>query len=117
MLDACGGREGDADLAAASFAEAHEVLDQPYSQGIEDRAYLRAVVWLNLANLRATQPADIAILFRSRESHREFESALERRGVLTYVYKGQGFFEAAEIHVGSMQRRAPKGPSCIATGT
>ena len=46
---------------------------------------------------RAAQPADIAILFRSRESHREFEAALERRGVPTYVYKGLGFFEADEI--------------------
>jgi ATP-dependent helicase/nuclease subunit A len=46
---------------------------------------------------RPAQPADIAILFRSRESHREFESALERRGVQTYVYKGLGFFEADEI--------------------
>ena len=46
---------------------------------------------------RAARPADIAILFRSRESHREFESALERRGVQTYVYKGLGFFEADEI--------------------
>ena len=47
---------------------------------------------------RATgAPADIAILFRSRDSHREFEKALERRGVPTYVYKGLGFFDADEI--------------------
>jgi ATP-dependent exoDNAse (exonuclease V) beta subunit len=46
---------------------------------------------------RVAQPADIAILFRSRESHREFEAALERRGVQTYVYRGLGFFEADEI--------------------
>ena len=46
---------------------------------------------------RAAQPADIAILFRSRDSHREFEAALERRGVSTYVYKGLGFFDADEI--------------------
>jgi ATP-dependent helicase/nuclease subunit A len=46
---------------------------------------------------RAAQPADIAILFRSRDSHREFEAALERRVVQTYVYKGLGFFEADEI--------------------
>jgi ATP-dependent exoDNAse (exonuclease V) beta subunit len=32
---------------------------------------------------RDAQPADIAILFRSRDSHRDFESALERRGVST----------------------------------
>jgi ATP-dependent helicase/nuclease subunit A len=46
---------------------------------------------------RPAQPADIAVLFRSRESHREFERALERRGIATYVYKGLGFFEADEI--------------------
>jgi tetratricopeptide (TPR) repeat protein len=52
------GREGDADLAAASLAEALAVLDQVYSAGIEDRPYLRAVVWLNLANVRAMQASD-----------------------------------------------------------
>ena len=41
--------------------------------------------------------ADIAILFRSRDSHREFEAALDRRGISTYVYKGLGFFDADEI--------------------
>ena len=46
---------------------------------------------------RAAKPADIAILFRSRDSHREFEAALERRGISTYVYKGLGFFDADEI--------------------
>jgi ATP-dependent exoDNAse (exonuclease V) beta subunit len=46
---------------------------------------------------RAAQAADVGILFRSRESHREFEAALERRGVSTYVYKGLGFFDAPEI--------------------
>ena len=47
--------------------------------------------------VRQIKPADVAILFRSRESHREFEAALERRAVQTYVYKGLGFFEADEI--------------------
>jgi ATP-dependent exoDNAse (exonuclease V) beta subunit len=46
---------------------------------------------------RAITPADIAILFRTRDSHREFEDALERRGVASYVYKGLGFFDADEI--------------------
>jgi len=46
---------------------------------------------------REARPADIAVLFRSRDSHREFEKALERRGVSTYVYKGLGFFDADEI--------------------
>jgi hypothetical protein len=34
------------------------VLDQEYSQGVEDRPYLRAVVLLNLANVRALQASD-----------------------------------------------------------
>ncbi len=46
---------------------------------------------------RAVRPGDIAILFRSRESHREFERALSRRSIPTYVYKGLGFFDAEEI--------------------
>jgi ATP-dependent helicase/nuclease subunit A len=46
---------------------------------------------------RAIRPGDIAILFRTRESHREFEDALERYGMPSYVYKGLGFFDADEI--------------------
>lgn len=46
---------------------------------------------------RAAKPADIAILFRSRDSHRDFEAALERRGIATYVYKGLGFFDSDEV--------------------
>jgi ATP-dependent helicase/nuclease subunit A len=46
---------------------------------------------------RETGAADVAILFRSRDSHRDFEAALERRGISTYVYKGLGFFDADEI--------------------
>ncbi len=46
---------------------------------------------------RPVRPGDVAILFRTRESHREFEDALERRGLPSYVYKGLGFFDADEI--------------------
>ncbi len=46
---------------------------------------------------RDVRPSDIAILFRSRVSHREFEEALEARGIPAYVYKGLGFFDADEI--------------------
>ena len=46
---------------------------------------------------REAKSADVAILFRSRDSHRDFEAALDRRGVPTYVYKGLGFFDADEI--------------------
>ena len=54
------GREGDFDLAKASFADALAVLDEQHSHGIEDLAYVRAVVWLNLANLHAMQNSDDA---------------------------------------------------------
>ena len=46
---------------------------------------------------RSARPGDIAILFRSRTSHREFEHELAVLGIPTYVYKGLGFFDADEI--------------------
>ena len=46
---------------------------------------------------RAMAPGDIAILFRSRDSHRDFERELEAVGVPYYVYKGLGFFDADEV--------------------
>jgi ATP-dependent helicase/nuclease subunit A len=46
---------------------------------------------------RSVRPGDIGILFRTRESHREFEAALERHEIRSYVYKGLGFFDADEI--------------------
>ena len=46
---------------------------------------------------RPARPGDIGILFRTRESHREFEEALDARGIPSYVYKGLGFFDADEI--------------------
>ena len=47
--------------------------------------------------VRPARAGDIAILFRSRTSHREFQHALEQRAVPAYVYKGLGFFDADEI--------------------
>ena len=46
---------------------------------------------------RQARPGDIAILFRSRDSHRAFESALEAVGIRAHVYKGLGFFDADEV--------------------
>ena len=46
---------------------------------------------------RPVSAGDIAILFRARESHREFDKALERRSIPAYVYKGLGFFDTDEI--------------------
>ena len=47
--------------------------------------------------MRRAAPGDIAILFRSRETHREFQAALEDRQIPACVYKGLGFFDADEI--------------------
>ena len=46
---------------------------------------------------RAVRAGDVAVLFRTRDSHRELEAALERHGVRAYVYKGLGFFDSDEI--------------------
>lgn len=46
---------------------------------------------------RRATPDDVAILFRARAGHQVFETALERRGIQTYVYKGLGFFDAPEV--------------------
>jgi len=46
---------------------------------------------------RPVRPGDVAILFRTRESHQDYEKALEQRGISAYVYKGLGFFDADEI--------------------
>ncbi len=46
---------------------------------------------------RAVRAGDVGILFRTRESHREFEAALARLNIRSYVYKGLGFFDADEI--------------------
>jgi tetratricopeptide (TPR) repeat protein len=48
---------GDPADAASAFTEALAVLDNAYSADIPDRDYLRGVVWLNLANLQAADPA------------------------------------------------------------
>ena len=46
---------------------------------------------------RRPTPGDVAILFRSRDTHREFQAALEARAIPAFVYKGLGFFDADEI--------------------
>ena len=53
-------RNEDGDIAAAvdAFADSIAVLDHESSQGIEDRDRLRAVVWVNLANLRSLESSD-----------------------------------------------------------
>jgi hypothetical protein len=51
------GLEGDAAAAAEAFNDAIAILDLEHSAAIPDRDYLRTVVWLNLANLRAAEDA------------------------------------------------------------
>ncbi len=46
---------------------------------------------------RPVRAGDVAILFRTRESHRDYEQALEALGISAYVYKGLGFFDADEV--------------------
>jgi ATP-dependent helicase/nuclease subunit A len=72
--------------AEATAAEIHRML----AAGVTVRDRESGVA-------RAIRPGDIAILFRTRESHREFEAALERRAIRSYVYQGLGFFDADEI--------------------
>jgi len=75
-------------VAANADAVADEIVRLIGSAAVRDRTTGVA---------RTAKAADVAILFRSRDSHRDFESALERRGVPTYVYKGLGFFDADEV--------------------
>jgi len=49
------GEDGDIGEAAGAFADSIAVLDHEHSQGIDDRDRLRAVVWVNLANLRSLE--------------------------------------------------------------
>ena len=91
---------GPADDPALGSSSATPCSTPPSAVGGRDRpaAVGRRPCATGRRASRATPaPADIAILFRSRDSHREFEAALERRGVSTYVYKGLGFFDADEM--------------------
>jgi ATP-dependent helicase/nuclease subunit A len=76
------------DIDACADAVAAEVVRVLEHQSVRDR---------ETGVLRRARPGDIAVLFRSRESHREFERALERRGLPACVYRGLGFFDADEI--------------------
>jgi ATP-dependent helicase/nuclease subunit A len=76
------------DLEQCAAAVANEIARLIESETIRDRESGVA---------RTATPGDMAILFRSRTSHREFQQALEARGIPAYVYKGLGFFDADEI--------------------
>ena len=76
------------DLGATSDAVASEIEKLLRGETVRDR---------QTGIRRQAMPGDIAILFRSREGHRQFEEALESLDIPTYVYKGLGFFDADEI--------------------
>lgn len=78
-------------MSAAADGVGEEVLRILTDGTVRDRA---------TGVVRRARPADIAILFRARDAHREFEKALEQRGISTYVYKGLGFFDADEVQDG-----------------
>jgi len=78
-----------ADVAACARAVAGEIAS------LVDRGAL--VRDRDTGVRRPIQPGDVAVLFRSRDSHREFERELERASLPFYVYKGLGFFDADEI--------------------
>ncbi len=86
----------DGALGLAMGADVDEVVDS-VSTEIERLLASGYVRDIRSGERRSVQKSDIAILFRSRESHREFEAALEARGIPAYVYKGLGFFDADEI--------------------
>lgn len=84
-------------LGVASAATATETADLVAAEVVRVVASGETVRDPETGVRRPARPGDVAILFRSRDSHREYERALEARGVPTYVYKGLGFFEADEI--------------------
>ncbi len=77
---------GVADHAEAVAAEIRRLLDSQALVRDPDTGVARPI-----------SPRDIGILFRTKDSHQDFEKALERRQIPSYVYKGLGFFEADEI--------------------
>jgi len=96
IVDDGGPREDGAPVQLVAGHSVHETAEQAADEIV--RLLGGAIVRDRATGVRrAAGPADIAILFRSRDSHRDFEAALERRGVPTYVYKGLGFFDADEV--------------------
>jgi ATP-dependent helicase/nuclease subunit A len=76
------------DLKGAARAVAAEIGRLLTSGAVRDR---------QTGVARAVWPGDVAILFRSRDGHQEFEAALEGEGIPSYVYKGLGFFDTEEV--------------------
>jgi ATP-dependent exoDNAse (exonuclease V) beta subunit len=81
-------------VAAPGVADHAEAVAAEIRRLIDSQALVRDPA---TGVARPISPRDIGILFRTKESHQDFEKALERRRIPSYVYKGLGFFEADEI--------------------
>ena len=81
-------------VAAPSVADHAEAVAAEIRRLLDTGAFVRDPA---TGEPRPIRPRDIGILFRTKDSHQDFEKALERRHIPSYVYKGLGFFEADEI--------------------
>jgi ATP-dependent helicase/nuclease subunit A len=94
------GRETHPEAAAplgVAVAPSHGALAEAVADEIVRLLGSATVRDRDTGERRPARSGDVAILFRVREGHREYERALAARGVPTYVYKGLGFFDADEI--------------------
>ena len=81
-------------VAAPSVTEHADAVAAEIRRLLDSEAAVRDPA---TGELRPMTPKDIGILFRTKDSHQDFEKALERQHIPSYVYKGLGFFEADEI--------------------
>ena len=81
-------------IAAPSVAAHAHVVAAEIRRLLDTHALVRDP---STRELRPITPKDVGILFRTKDSHQDFEKALERQRIPSYVYKGLGFFEADEI--------------------
>jgi ATP-dependent helicase/nuclease subunit A len=81
-------------VAAPGVADHAEAVAAEIGRLLESNAIIRDPM---TQGQRPVSPRDIAILFRTKDAHQDFEKALARRQIPSYVYKGLGFFDADEI--------------------
>ena len=88
------------DAEALGIVAAPGVADHADAVAAEIRRLLDAQTQVrdpSTGESRPIAPRDVGVLFRTKDSHQDFEKALERLHIPSYVYKGLGFFEADEI--------------------
>ena len=81
-------------VAAPSVADHAEAVAAEIRRLLDSQTLVRDPA---TRELRPMSPRDVGILFRTKDSHQDFEKALDRWQIPSYVYKGLGFFEADEI--------------------